>query len=56
MVERFLRFVAWAAAILFVGYTVFTHPTLAADALHAAWQGIVNAGNAAATFADELLS
>lgn len=56
MVAQFLRVVAWAAAIGFVGYVILTHPSMAADAIHAALRGIVNAGNAFATFVDDLLS
>lgn len=39
----------------FVAFVILTRPSVAADAAHAIWQGVVNAANALTTFLDDLI-
>jgi hypothetical protein len=52
--SRAARTIMWIV-IIFIGYVIVTRPSIAADAVAAIWQGIVNVANAIATFLDDLI-
>jgi hypothetical protein len=53
-VSRARQTIMWIV-LAFVAFVILTRPAVAADAAHAAWQGIVNGANAVATFLDDLI-